>query len=68
MAKGDPEMGLTGLLAYIRTPILAIQGSDDQYGSARQIELIAEECYCPVETMLLPGCGIRRIARRRTCC
>ena len=42
-------------LGYIRVPILIIQGEDDQYGTARQIEIAQEECYCPVEVLLLPG-------------
>ena len=36
-------------LAYIRVPILIVQGADDQYGTARQIAIAQEECYCPVE-------------------
>lgn len=46
---------LTGLLAYIRAPVLAIQGTDDQYGTMKQIELLTENCYCPVETLALSG-------------
>jgi pimeloyl-ACP methyl ester carboxylesterase len=42
-------------LAYIRVPILIVQGEDDQCGTARQIEIAKEECYCPVEVALLPG-------------
>ena len=42
-------------LAYIRVPILIVQGEDDQYGTLRQIEIANEECYCPVEVALLPG-------------
>ena len=42
-------------LAYIRVPILIVQGEDDQYGTVRQIEVAREECYCPVEVALLPG-------------
>jgi pimeloyl-ACP methyl ester carboxylesterase len=42
-------------LAYIRVPILIVQGEDDQYGTTRQIEIAKEECYCPVEVALLPG-------------
>jgi pimeloyl-ACP methyl ester carboxylesterase len=42
-------------LAYIRVPILIVQGEDDQYGTVRQIEIAQEECYCPVEVALLPG-------------
>ena len=41
-------------LAYIRIPILIVQGEDDQYGTVRQIEIAQEECYCPVEVALLP--------------
>jgi pimeloyl-ACP methyl ester carboxylesterase len=42
-------------LAYIRVPILIVQGEDDQYGTAKQIAVAEEECYCPVEVALLPG-------------
>jgi pimeloyl-ACP methyl ester carboxylesterase len=42
-------------LAYIRVPILIVQGEDDQYGTLRQIEIANEECYCPVDVALLPG-------------
>ena len=42
-------------LAYIRVPILIIQGEHDHYGTARQIEIAREECYCPVDVLLIPG-------------
>lgn len=42
-------------LAYIRVPVLIVQGEADQYGTTRQIEVAQEECYCPVEVTLLPG-------------
>ncbi len=42
-------------LAYIRVPILLIQGEQDQYGTVRQLEVAKEECYCPVEVVLLPN-------------
>jgi pimeloyl-ACP methyl ester carboxylesterase len=54
----DPEFrkwDITGFLAYIRVPVLIVQGEDDQYGTAKQIEVAQEECYCPVEAALLPG-------------
>ena len=35
-------------------PILIVQGEDDQYGTARQIAVAQQECYCPVEVTLLP--------------
>ncbi len=46
---------ITEELSYIRVPILIVQGEQDQYGTARQIEVARAECYCPVETVLLPG-------------
>jgi pimeloyl-ACP methyl ester carboxylesterase len=42
-------------LAYIRVPILIIQGEHDHYGTERQIEIAREECYCPVDALLIPG-------------
>jgi pimeloyl-ACP methyl ester carboxylesterase len=46
---------ITEPLAYIRVPILIVQGENDQYGTVRQIEVARQECYCPVEVTLLPG-------------
>jgi pimeloyl-ACP methyl ester carboxylesterase len=54
----DPDFrnwDITAELAYIRVPMLIVQGADDQYGTARQIEAAERECYCPVEVALLPG-------------
>ena len=49
------QWDISEYLAYIRVPILIVQGADDQYGTARQIEIAQEECYCPVEVALLSG-------------
>jgi pimeloyl-ACP methyl ester carboxylesterase len=49
-------------LAYIRVPILIVQGEDDQYGTLRQVDTAQEECLCPVETLILPG--VRHIPHR----
>jgi pimeloyl-ACP methyl ester carboxylesterase len=54
----DPDFrnwDITMELAYIRVPVLIIQGEDDQYGTRKQIEVAQEECYCPVEVAVLPG-------------
>ncbi|MGC2782110.1 MAG: alpha/beta hydrolase [Bradyrhizobium sp.] len=48
---------VTDVLAYIRVPVAVIQGVDDQYGTARQVELVQEECCCPVEVTMLPKTG-----------
>jgi pimeloyl-ACP methyl ester carboxylesterase len=54
--KGDfRKWDLTEFLAYIRVPVLIVQGEGDQYGTVRQIEIAQKECYCPLEVALLPG-------------
>lgn len=49
------QWDITEFLAYIRVPVLIVQGEDDQYGTVEQIEAAERECYCPVEVALLPG-------------
>ena len=44
-------------VAFVRVPMLLIQGEADEYGTAEQLRLIEAEAYCPVETLLLPGAG-----------
>lgn len=51
----DFDMG--GELGNIAAPVLAIQGESDEYGTLRQLELIAEGVTGPVETWLVPDCG-----------
>ena len=54
----DPQFrkwDITEALGYIRVPILIVQGTDDQYGTLKQVETAQRECFCPVETVLLPG-------------
>ena len=46
-----PELGA------VRVPVLALQGADDEYGTARQLDGIAGSVGGPVHTELLPGCG-----------
>lgn len=43
-------------LAGIRVPVLAIQGTEDQYGTAAQVETVADLVPSPVRVELLPGC------------
>lgn len=52
---GFRRWDITGELAYIRVPVLIVQGEADQYGTVKQIEVAQQECYCPVEVALLPG-------------
>jgi pimeloyl-ACP methyl ester carboxylesterase len=61
----DPQFrkwDITEALAYIRVPILIVQGDQDQYGTLKQVETAQQECFCPVETAVLPG--IRHVPHR----
>ena len=57
----DPQFAtafdITDALAYIRVPILVIQGEADRYGTLAQVRAAQEECYCPVEALVMPGVG-----------
>lgn len=44
-------------VARITVPVLVIQGEDDEYGTAAQVDSIACHAKGGVETLLLPGCG-----------
>jgi pimeloyl-ACP methyl ester carboxylesterase len=44
-------------LAYIRVPILIVQGEGDEYGTPAQIAVAQREAYCPVEIRMLPDAG-----------
>lgn len=56
----DPDFrtwDISESLAYVRVPLLIVQGEDDQYGTLRHLEIAQEECYCPVEPAIIPGAG-----------
>lgn len=56
----DPKFrdwDISDYLAYIRVPVLVVQGADDQYGTLRQVEIAQEECYCPVDVKIVSGAG-----------
>ncbi|TDK46182.1 alpha/beta fold hydrolase [Antarcticimicrobium luteum] len=44
------------VIDYLRIPVLAIQGRDDQYGTLAQIEEIETRSYAPVDTVILEDC------------
>jgi pimeloyl-ACP methyl ester carboxylesterase len=55
----DPDFrdwNITEYLPTIRVPMLVIQGRDDQYGTAAQIEAAQNDTYCPVEVLHLDRC------------
>lgn len=51
------DWDISEYLAYIRVPVLIVQGADDQYGTIRQVEIARDECYCPVDVAAIAGAG-----------
>ena len=54
---GFAAFDTTDALAYIRVPVLVVQGDADPYGTLAQVRAVEQECYCPVETVVLAGVG-----------
>ena len=51
------DWNMVARLADITCPLLVMQGADDQYGTARQVETIVAESAGPAEAWMVPGCG-----------
>jgi pimeloyl-ACP methyl ester carboxylesterase len=54
---GFQKFDTVDALAYIRVPVLVVQGAADPYGTLAQVRVVEEECYCPVETAVMDGVG-----------
>jgi len=48
---------LTSELSHIRVPVLFIKSEDDPYSTMEQVRIAETECYCPVDTVLIPNAG-----------
>lgn len=44
-------------LPEIDSPVLVVQGKDDEYGTVRQVEAVTSQVKGPAESLVLPGCG-----------
>ena len=56
----DPEFlnwNIEGYLPGIECPTLVVQGEDDEYGTAAQVEAIERRSGGPVEKLMLENCG-----------
>lgn len=51
------DWDVTDAIDHLRVPTLAIQGTDDAYGTLDQIEVLEARSYAPVETLILDDCG-----------
>ena len=51
------EWNIEGSLPSIESPVLVIQGEDDEYGTARQVESVVKGVRGPARFLLLAHCG-----------
>ena len=56
-SPGFRDWDIQEFLPGISCPVLAIQGSDDQYGSMAQLHAIARQVKGSCELLEIPGCG-----------
>jgi pimeloyl-ACP methyl ester carboxylesterase len=57
LLPGFRAWNIESMLPGIRCPVLVIQGEEDRYGTAAQLEAIERWAGGPVETIMLAGCG-----------
>ncbi len=53
---GFKAWNIADAIDYLRIPVLAIQGADDQYGTLAQIRELENRIYSPVDVEILAGC------------
>jgi pimeloyl-ACP methyl ester carboxylesterase len=53
---GFRDWDVSEVIDYMRIPVLAIQGKDDQYGTLAQIDVIDIRSYAPVDLVILENC------------
>ena len=54
---GFANWNVADAIDHLRIPVLAIQGSDDSYGTPAQITEIESRIYAPLETLIIDDCG-----------
>jgi pimeloyl-ACP methyl ester carboxylesterase len=57
LLPGFRAWNIESMLPGIRCPVLVIQGEEDRYGTAAQLEAIERGASGPVGTIMLAGCG-----------
>lgn len=53
---GFKNWNVAEVIDYLRIPVLAIQGREDQYGSLAQVHEIEDRIYSPVDVVVLDQC------------
>ena len=53
---GFKSWNIEEAITYLRIPVLAVQGADDQYGTMAQIEALGAGLYSPLDVEILDDC------------
>lgn len=53
---GFKAWNVAEVIDYLRVPVLAIQGREDQYGTLAQVKVLEERSYAPVDVVILADC------------
>ena len=53
---GFRDWNVSEAIDYLRIPVLAIQGRDDQYGTLAQVQEVEDRAYSPVDMAILDDC------------
>jgi len=56
LAPGFKAWNVAEVIDYLRIPVLALQGREDQYGTLAQIREIETRSYAPVDVEILDAC------------
>lgn len=51
------KWNVSEVIDFLRVPVIAIQGEDDEYGTLAQIYEIQDRSHAPIELEILPQCG-----------
>lgn len=57
LSPGFRDWNIEAYVDDIRSPVFAIQGLDDEYGTPAQVDSIARRARGPVDRLMLAGCG-----------
>ena len=52
-----PRWNIEELLPAIHSPLLVIQGENDEYGTRKQVDAVLTQVAGPAESVVLPDCG-----------
>jgi pimeloyl-ACP methyl ester carboxylesterase len=51
------QWNIEEFLPAIESPVLVVQGENDEYGTARQVEAVVTQVSGPAESLILARCG-----------